>query len=127
MGMLTIRNVDERTRTRLRGRAAENGRSVEAESVCVILKAGVDAPEQNFLLSLHSVSGIPRGRNLPGRRLPARDPQRQGLRADRWPGCPTPSVSTRPFEPLPWGADIGRGSPSQDTHGPSRALQPARG
>lgn len=52
MGTLTIRQLDERTHARLRGRAAKHGRSVEAE-VRAILDAAVDLPEQNFLLSLH--------------------------------------------------------------------------
>jgi plasmid stability protein len=49
---LTIRQLNERTHARLRGRAAEHGRSVEAE-VRAILDAAVHAPEHNFLLSLH--------------------------------------------------------------------------
>jgi plasmid stability protein len=53
MGTLTIRQLNERTHARLRGRAAEHGRSVEAE-VRAILDAAVDLPEQNFLLSLHA-------------------------------------------------------------------------
>jgi plasmid stability protein len=52
MGTLTIRQLDERTRARLRGRAAEHGRSVEAE-VRAILDAAVNLPEHNLLLSLH--------------------------------------------------------------------------
>ncbi len=53
MGTLTIRQLDERTHARLRGRAAEHGRSVEAE-VRAILDAAVNLPEQNLLLSLHA-------------------------------------------------------------------------
>lgn len=53
MGTLTIRQLDERTHARLRGRAAEHGRSVEAE-VRAILDAAVNLPELNFLLSLHA-------------------------------------------------------------------------
>lgn len=52
MSTLTIRQVDERTHAGLRGRAAQHGRSVEAE-VRAILRAAVDAPEQNFLMALH--------------------------------------------------------------------------
>lgn len=52
MGTLTIRQLDERTHARLRGRAAEHGRSVEAE-VRAILDAAVDLPTKNLLLSLH--------------------------------------------------------------------------
>ncbi len=53
MGTLTIRQLDERTHARLRGRAAKHGRSVEAE-VRAILDAAVNLPEQNFLLALHT-------------------------------------------------------------------------
>jgi plasmid stability protein len=53
MGTLTIRQLDERTHARLRRRAAEHGRSVEAE-VRAILDAAVNLPEQNLLLSLHA-------------------------------------------------------------------------
>ncbi len=52
MSTLTIRQLDERTHARLRGRAAEHGRSVEA-GVRAILDAVVNRPERNFLLSLH--------------------------------------------------------------------------
>lgn len=52
MSTLTIRQLDELTHARLRGRAAEHGRSVEAE-VRAILDAVVNRPERNILLSLH--------------------------------------------------------------------------
>jgi plasmid stability protein len=53
MGALSIRNVDERTKERLRVRAARNGRSMEAE-VRAILDEAVAEPEDrgNFLLAL---------------------------------------------------------------------------
>ena len=54
MSTLTIRQLDEHTHARLRGRAAEHGRSVEAE-VRAILDAAVNVPERNFLLSLRDV------------------------------------------------------------------------
>ncbi|MCA0178264.1 MAG: toxin-antitoxin system antitoxin subunit [Actinobacteria bacterium] len=53
MSTLTIRQLDERTHARLRGRAAKHGRSVEAE-VRAILDAAVNLPERNLLLSLHA-------------------------------------------------------------------------
>ena len=53
MGTLTIRQLDERTHARLRGRAASHGRSVEAE-VRAILDAAVDLPDQNILLALNA-------------------------------------------------------------------------
>jgi len=68
MGTLTIRQLDARTHARLRGRAAEHGRSVEAE-VRAILDAAVNLPEQNFLLSLHATMAEVGGVDL---ELPAR-------------------------------------------------------
>lgn len=53
MSTLTIRQLDEHTHARLRGRAAKHGRSVEAE-VRAILDAAVNLPESNLLLSLHA-------------------------------------------------------------------------
>ncbi len=58
MATLTIRQLNERTHARLRRRAAEHGRSVEAE-VRAILDAAVDLPEHNFLLSLRA--SLPEG------------------------------------------------------------------
>lgn len=52
MSTLTIRQLNEHTHARLRGRAAKNGRSVEAE-VRAILDAAVGLPEENILLALH--------------------------------------------------------------------------
>ena len=52
MATLTIRQLDDRTHARLRGRAAEHGRSVEAE-VRAILDAVVDVPVSNVLVALH--------------------------------------------------------------------------
>ena len=63
MGILTIRQLDERTHARLRRRAAEHGRSVEAE-VRAILDAAVNVPEHNFLLSLHAVMAEAGGPDL---------------------------------------------------------------
>lgn len=63
MSTLTIRQLDERTHARLRGRAAEHGRSVEAE-VRAILDAAVNVPEHNFLLSLHAVMAEAGGLDL---------------------------------------------------------------
>lgn len=53
MRTLTIRQLNEHTHARLRGRAAKHGRSVEAE-VRAILDAAVDLPEENILLALHA-------------------------------------------------------------------------
>ena len=64
MATLTIRQLDERTHSRLRGRAAKHGRSVEAE-VRAILDAVVGRPEQNILLSLHATMSEVGGVDLP--------------------------------------------------------------
>ncbi len=64
MGTLTIRQLDERTHARLRGRAAKHGRSVEAE-VRAILDATVDLPEENFLLALRAAMTEIGGVELP--------------------------------------------------------------
>lgn len=53
MSTLTIRQLNETTHARLRGRAAKHGRSVEAE-VRAILDAAVDLPEENLLLAIHA-------------------------------------------------------------------------
>ena len=68
MGTLTIRQLDERTHARLRGRAAQHGRSVEAE-VRAIVDAAVNLPEHSFLVALHEsmaeVGGV--DLDIPGR------------------------------------------------------------
>lgn len=64
MATLTIRQLDERTHARLRGRAAKHGRSVEAE-VRAILDAIVDAPEENFLMALRAAMSEVGGVDLP--------------------------------------------------------------
>lgn len=63
MATLTIRQLDERTHARLRGRAAEHGRSVEAE-VRAILDAAVNLPKENILLALHASIGEAGGVDL---------------------------------------------------------------
>lgn len=73
MSTLTIRQLNEHTHARLRGRAAKHGRSVEAE-VRAILDATVDLPEENILLALHGsfseVGGV--DLELPDRTEPPR-------------------------------------------------------
>lgn len=71
MATLTIRQLDERTHARLRRRAAEHGRSVEAE-VRAVLDAAVSLPEQNLLLALHAGVSEVGGVDL---ELPARTDQ----------------------------------------------------
>ena len=68
MSTLTIRQLDERTHARLRGRAAKHGRSVEAE-VRAILGAAVDLPGENILLALHEAMADVGGVDVP---VPAR-------------------------------------------------------
>jgi plasmid stability protein len=63
VGTLTIRQLDERTHARLRVRAAEHGRSVEAE-VRAILDAAVDLPEHNLLIALHETTSQAGGVDL---------------------------------------------------------------
>lgn len=53
MRTLTIRQLDESTHARLRGRAADHGRSVEAE-VRAILHAAVNRPDINILMALQA-------------------------------------------------------------------------
>lgn len=71
MRTLTIRQLDDATHSRLRLRAARNGRSVEAE-VRALLDAAVNAPEHNILLSLHEAMGEVGGVEL---EIPARTDQ----------------------------------------------------
>lgn len=53
MSTLTIRQLSDTTHARLRGLAARNGRSVEAE-VRAILDAAVNRPDENILLAVHA-------------------------------------------------------------------------
>ncbi len=63
MATLTIRQLDEQTHVRLRRKAAENGRSVEAE-VRAILAAAVNTPQSNFLVALHEAIAVEGGVSL---------------------------------------------------------------
>lgn len=64
MATLTIRQLDDRTHARLRSRAAEHGRSVEAE-VRAILDSAVGRPRENILLNLHATMSEAGGVDLP--------------------------------------------------------------
>lgn len=68
MSTVTIRQLDERTHARLRARAAEHCRSVEAE-VRAILNAAVDLPQENILVALRASVAEVGGVDLP---VPAR-------------------------------------------------------
>ncbi|MDO5066408.1 MAG: toxin-antitoxin system antitoxin subunit [Propionibacteriaceae bacterium] len=64
MATLTIRQLDDHTHARLRSRATQHGRSVEAE-VRAILDSAVGRPEQNILLNLHATMSETGGVDLP--------------------------------------------------------------
>lgn len=64
MSTLTIRQLDERTHARLRIRAAERGRSVEAE-VRAILDDAVGLPKDNLLVGLLAAAEEVGGVDLP--------------------------------------------------------------
>ncbi|NEA34648.1 TraY domain-containing protein [Streptomyces sp. SID13031] len=54
MAAITVRNLDDHTKHRLRVRAARNGRSMEAEARLILLDAVSDEEEpKNFFLMLH--------------------------------------------------------------------------
>ncbi len=70
MAVMTIRNLDEGVRDKLRVRAALHGRSMEAEARA-ILSAAVDSPiERNLLETLDEMRAILGGEEL---QLPARE------------------------------------------------------
>lgn len=52
MATLTIRQLDDRTHARLRTRAAQHNRSIEAE-VRAILDTETGRPDTNILVALH--------------------------------------------------------------------------
>lgn len=70
MATLTIRQVDEATHARLRRRAAEHGRSVEAE-VRAIIDAAVGRRPDNILSALidivHAEPGLEVDLDIPSR------------------------------------------------------------
>jgi plasmid stability protein len=54
MAAITVRNLDDRVKHRLRVRAASHGRSMEAEVRAIIVEAvGLDEEEPNILQRLH--------------------------------------------------------------------------
>ena len=75
MASLSIRNLDETTKKQLRVRAAENGRSMEAEAR-TILRAALDAapaPEENLYDAIRRIVEPIGGVEL---ELPPREPMR---------------------------------------------------
>ena len=54
MAAITVRNLDDKVKHRLRLRAASHGRSMEAEARAIIVEAvGGDEEEPNILQRLH--------------------------------------------------------------------------
>ncbi len=80
MASITIRNLDDGVKTRLRVRAAENGRSME-EEVRVILReaVGCKAVSQDLVSIIRAYFGPSNGVDL---ELPPREPMRDPPRFD---------------------------------------------
>ena len=76
MATITIRNLDEKTKARLRVRAAQHGRSMEEEARTLLRAAlgGESTPRRNLAEAIRA-----RFRRLGGveLRLPAREPMRE--------------------------------------------------
>lgn len=80
MASITIRNLDERTKARLRVRAAQHGRSMEEEARTVLRAALREGsfPRGNLAEAIHSRFGsLGVELRLPGRE-PIREPPRRG-------------------------------------------------
>ena len=81
MASITVRNLDEELKRRLRIRAAENGRSMEQEARD-ILKAALDddvAPERMLGTAIHELFKPFGGVEL---EIPPREPMREPVRFD---------------------------------------------
>ena len=81
MASITIRNLDDEVKTKLRVRAADNGRSME-EEVRLILRDAVgqeDAPAKGLGTAIHELFKPFGGVEL---ELPHREPMRELLRFD---------------------------------------------
>lgn len=81
MASITIRNLEDEVRTRLRVRAAGNGRSME-EEVRLILRAAVGrrtAPEKGLGTAIHELFKPFSGVELA---VPPREPMREPPRFD---------------------------------------------
>ena len=80
MASLTIRNLDDEVKHRLRVRAAENGRSMEAEARLILHEAVSENPDSQDLASIiRSYFGPSNGVDL---ELPPREPVREPPRFD---------------------------------------------
>lgn len=54
MAAITVRNLDDKVKHRLRVRAARHGRSMEAEARAILVEAvGEEDESENFLTTLH--------------------------------------------------------------------------
>ena len=75
MAAITVRNLDDHVKQRLRVRAARHGRSMEAEVRAIIVEAvGVEVEPKNILMALHERFGELGGVDLdiPPRNTPPR-------------------------------------------------------
>lgn len=80
MASITIRNLDDEVKHRLRVRAAGNGRSMEAEARLILCEAvGCEPGEQNLASIIRSYFGPSNGVDL---ELPPREPAREPPRFD---------------------------------------------
>ena len=80
MASLTIRNLDDEVKHRLRLRAAGNGRSMAAEARLILRDAVAEDPEPQDLASIiRSYFGPSNGVDL---ELPPREPVREPSRFD---------------------------------------------
>ena len=80
MASITIRNLDDDVKTRLRIRAAENGRSMEEEARLILREAvGRKPGSQNLASLIRAHFGPSKGVDL---ELPPREPAREPPRFD---------------------------------------------
>ena len=80
MASITIRNLDDEVKTRLRMRAAGNGRSMEEEARLILCEAvGRKPGSQNLASIIRSRFGPSNGVDL---ELPPREPAREPPRFD---------------------------------------------
>ena len=80
MASITIRNLDDEVKHRLRVRAAGNGRSMEEEARLILREAVGDDPDPQDLTSIiRSYFGPSSGVDL---ELPSREPAREPPRFD---------------------------------------------
>lgn len=80
MARITIRNLDDGLKRRLRVRAAEHGRSIEEEARDILrLAVAEQEPRRNLSASIRSRLATLGGVELD---IPAREPSREPLRFD---------------------------------------------